>query len=362
MRMSGGAMLLWMMISLIGHGTCLSAVTQKASRDGSPGPLRPLCNGHADLCDRRFSNITHVAAHNSPFNEFGNPGSNQVEDVETQLNDGVRMLQFQTRVRDGVVHMCHTSCWILDAGPLVDLLRLVMTWLSVHPYEVVTLLMGNGDRIPAANFTSPMVDSGLVDYVYEPPQGNMDLDSWPTLADMIQNGTRAVVMLDYGADARTVPYLIDEFAVMWETPFSPTDATFPCTPDRPPGANESTRRSTMIMANHNLNQNFSIGGQEILVPEYDEIYDTNADQGNGSVGEAVARCIRDWNRPPTFILVDFYRQGNFPGSVMSAAAAANGIDSVRPSVNGALPHKAGCGKTEMALIFTLLWLISELVL
>lgn len=53
--------------------------------------LSSLCNGHAELCSRRYSNVTYVTAHNSPFNQLGNPGSNQAESIETQLNDGVRM-------------------------------------------------------------------------------------------------------------------------------------------------------------------------------------------------------------------------------------------------------------------------------
>lgn len=49
------------------------------------------CNGYEALCRRRYSNVTYVSAHNSPFYIPGNPGSNQFQDLETQLNDGVRM-------------------------------------------------------------------------------------------------------------------------------------------------------------------------------------------------------------------------------------------------------------------------------
>jgi hypothetical protein len=49
------------------------------------------CNGYIELCDRKYSNITMVAAHNSPFVELANIASNQIYDVVTQLNDGIRM-------------------------------------------------------------------------------------------------------------------------------------------------------------------------------------------------------------------------------------------------------------------------------
>ena len=48
------------------------------------------CNGHSEFCSRRFSNITMVVAHNSPFVRPHNAASNQVLEVETQLNDGIR--------------------------------------------------------------------------------------------------------------------------------------------------------------------------------------------------------------------------------------------------------------------------------
>jgi hypothetical protein len=40
---------------------------------------------------RNYSNITNVAAHNSPFVVPGNAASNQALKVTDQLNDGVRM-------------------------------------------------------------------------------------------------------------------------------------------------------------------------------------------------------------------------------------------------------------------------------
>jgi hypothetical protein len=48
------------------------------------------CNGYAELCSRKYSNITYVAAHNSPFVVKNNAASNQALEVTTQLNDGIR--------------------------------------------------------------------------------------------------------------------------------------------------------------------------------------------------------------------------------------------------------------------------------
>jgi hypothetical protein len=48
------------------------------------------CNGHVEFCDRKFSNISMVVAHNSPFVVPHNIASNQDVHVVTQLNDGIR--------------------------------------------------------------------------------------------------------------------------------------------------------------------------------------------------------------------------------------------------------------------------------
>lgn len=63
-----------------------SATTSARPR---PSNTRP-CNGYPEFCNRRFSNITMVVAHNSPFVKEHNAASNQILPVLTQLNDGIR--------------------------------------------------------------------------------------------------------------------------------------------------------------------------------------------------------------------------------------------------------------------------------
>ena len=73
------------------NGTALSKTTaSQTSSIAQPTNTTP-CNGHPAFCSRRYSNITHVAAHNSPFSRPGNAASNQALDVEYQLEDGIRM-------------------------------------------------------------------------------------------------------------------------------------------------------------------------------------------------------------------------------------------------------------------------------
>ena len=62
-----------------------------ATTSARPMPTNTTpCNGHPEFCQRRFSNISMVVAHNSPFVREHNAASNQVLPVLTQLNDGIR--------------------------------------------------------------------------------------------------------------------------------------------------------------------------------------------------------------------------------------------------------------------------------
>jgi hypothetical protein len=70
-------------------GTAMRNATSTSS-SAQPTNTQP-CNGHPQFCNRKFSNITMVAAHNSPFVRPENAASNQVLGVTTQLNDGIRM-------------------------------------------------------------------------------------------------------------------------------------------------------------------------------------------------------------------------------------------------------------------------------
>jgi hypothetical protein len=73
----------------LGVATSTIASTSSSGYPRSTKNSQP-CNGHVDFCDRRFSNISMVVAHNSPFAVPHNAASNQDVHVLTQLNDGVR--------------------------------------------------------------------------------------------------------------------------------------------------------------------------------------------------------------------------------------------------------------------------------
>jgi hypothetical protein len=103
---------------------------------------------------------------------------------------------------------------------------------------------------------------------------------------MILSGKRVVLFMDYNANQTAVPYILDQFSHIWETPFSPTDRNFPCTVQRPPRLMEHKERAKaefMYLANHNLNTAVDIsallgsasGNEELLIPNTAQINETN---------------------------------------------------------------------------------------
>ena len=279
-----------------------------------PGRAQTLCNGHAELCSRKYSNITTIGAHDSAF--VGPlPQDNQDVSVTAQLDAGIRFLQVQSHKNLlGTLELCHTSCFELDAGSVESYLSTVKTWLDAHPNEVVTLLIVNGDNVPVSEFDDAYTSSDLKSLAYIPPASPLALDAWPTLQDLITANTRLVAFLDAGADP-SVPYILDEFSYFFETPYDTLDPTFPeCTIDRPAGAKADGR---MYIVNHFLD--VELDG--IDIPDRSALPQTNAAEGVGSIGAQADLCIGLYGRAPVGVLVDFFDQGD----VFTAQDRLNGL-------------------------------------
>lgn len=310
------------------ESTTFAGNMTSTTTDSSPQPTNTTpCNNYVELCDRKYSNITNVACHNSPFVRPGNAGSNQALPVLAQLNDGVRFLQAQIRFPDGsnVPHFCHTTCDLLDAGPINEWLTTVREWVDAHPYDVVTILLGNGNFSEVEAYVPYIEQSGITRWTYEPTVFPMELGDWPTLAEMIIRGNRVVMFIDYNADQKKYPWLLDQFSQMWETPFNPMTRDFPCDVQRPEGLNREDADKRLYMHNHNLNVEYNLFGGSIRIPAVSLLNETNADSGYGSLGKSADGCVEQWNRPPTFLNVDYYNYGNYPGSVFEVAAQHNNV-------------------------------------
>lgn len=357
---------------LTGSVTSATTTTTSPFTSGttSTTPPRPTntrpCNNYPELCARKYSNITQVGCHNSPFVRAGSAAANQQYLVTAQLDDGIRFLQAQiqwpTQNDTSTPHLCHTTCDLLDAGPLTTYLRTVRDWVAAHPYDVVTVLLGNGNYSTPDHYAPSIEASGITQFAYTPSVVPMRLADWPTLGQMILSGQRVVLMLDYMANQTAYPWLLDEFGGMWETPFDPVDAAFPCDVQRPPGLAAADAGGRLYLMNHNLNAEVSVLGQTVLVPAVSRLNVTNGVEGNGSLGLAAERCREEWGRAPNVLNVDYYNYGSYPGSVFEVAAAMNNVSfERRPCCGPGTSGARGRAEAGRAVAWIGLWAVCMLL-
>ncbi|KAK3302349.1 PLC-like phosphodiesterase [Chaetomium strumarium] len=325
---------------------------------GTTSAAPMACNNSPDLCSRAYNNITHMGAHDSAFLRDATTGNsisgNQFFNATVALSAGIRMLQAQVHLSNGVLELCHTYCALLDAGPLDAWLGQIKSWLDANPNEVVTLLLVNSDNQPASSFGEAFERSSLSAYGFTPSfsssssSGGSNTSSvilWPTLQQMIAANTRLVTFIaplrnnntsDQASSSH--PYLLDEFAHVFETAWSITSlSTFTCALDRPgslsaSGASGALAAGLLPLLNHFA---YDMITQDILVPDVDDIDVTNSpnETETGALGDHVRRCMAEWGGgagagagagggiKPVFVLVDFYDRG----PAIETADRVNGI-------------------------------------
>ncbi|KAF8330418.1 PLC-like phosphodiesterase [Cantharellus anzutake] len=283
-----------------------------------------VCNGYAELCSRTFGNVSYVGAHDSYAVAPGSISANQDYNVTTQLNDGIRMLQVQVHDSKGVPHLCHTSCSLLDAGPFVNYLTAVKEWVEANPTEVISILIVNSDSIAPTIYDQIYKAAGLNVYSYSPPSATIDGSQWPTLGTLIDQKKTVLTFMDYHADFTNVAYIIDEFSNIWETAYDVTDQTFNCAVNRTGEAGNK-----MYLINHFLDKEETLFGITFPVPDTSKLNETNAVSGPGSLGLQAEECGAQYQKYPTFMLVDFYEYGG--GSVFQVAAQLNGVTYSSPT-------------------------------
>ncbi|KAF1951320.1 hypothetical protein CC80DRAFT_553442 [Byssothecium circinans] len=299
------------------------------------------CNNSPSLCNKPYNNITHLGAHNSAFvrdatTSFSTAG-NHFFNTTVQLDAGVRLLTAQVHSFNNSAgatewHLCHTSCSLLDAGPLEKWLGEIKSWMDANPNEVVTILLVNSDKASGQILGSQFNSSGISRYAYTPPASSSTSlpQTWPTLDNLISNGTRLMTFVaSLSTPSTAYPFLMDEFTFVFENDFeneSPTE--YSCDPNRPTGLTPATAKASnrMFLMNHFLYSTQSI----VQTPNVTYTNVTNAASGPGSLGNAITDCTAVYSKPPTFVLVDFFNVGPAVDAVDRAngVAAATGRKSV----------------------------------
>ncbi|KAG0322469.1 hypothetical protein BGZ99_003337 [Dissophora globulifera] len=291
-----------------------------------------LCNGYAELCAKTYDQVSYATTHNAYASNTGALAANQDNNISIQLKDGIRALMldaYNTSTNDpNEIELCHTSCSLLDAGPLTKTLGQIKAFLDANPNEVVTIFWENAGNLTPAHFQNAYQAAGVTNYLYTQTTGST---TWPTLADMISSGKRLVNYVDSGADA-SVPWLMAEYDFVFETPFEiALGAAYLCTVDRP-----KDQRKQMYVMNHFISRTIAVSGVNADLPQPGA-----ADQTNGpDLVSHANSCQSTFNQIPTFVAVDFYEKG----SLLQTVAQLNGV-----TFNNKLPTQPASSTTSGAL-------------
>ncbi|KAI6819754.1 hypothetical protein KC332_g9715 [Hortaea werneckii] len=306
------------------------------------------CNNSPSLCNRAYNNVSHLGAHNSPFVRDESNGyslsGNQYFNSSTQLSAGVRLLtaQVQTESDSGELHVCHTSCALLDAGKLSDWLGEVNSWLEDNPNDVVTVLLVNGAGASANELAAEYETAGIGDIAYTPTSSSSSSSAsssasnaassssdWPTLQTLIDQGTRMVNFVADLDDNSGASYLLNQYDYVFENDYNnvqPSD--FSCEVSRPASVANNTQQALnqglMPLINHFLYA--EVAALDIQYPNTSYITTTNAPSGGtGNLGASASRCSSEYGRAPTFIVVDFFNVGPAIETVDSLNGVTNPV-------------------------------------
>ena len=322
--------------------TIAGAVGDAVAGDGE------VCNGHEELCDRTFDEVSYAATHNS-MSVAGKPGwflGEQGLDIVPSLDSGVRALLIDVwygndagsgkvrtaarsyeealaianeelgpetvdaalRVIDAVapgeaggpeaLYMCHGLCET-GATSFDDTLVDIRSWLATNPDEVLTIFVE--DHVDAADVAESVLGAGLEDYLFTPVVG----EPVPTLAEMIQRGQRLVVMLESGDGRPDHPWLVNGFDFVQETPYDfPTVESFSCAPNR------GVPDAPLLQINHWLNGFTSLVSDAQLVNAADVL------------GTRVEQCREERGMQPNLVAANYADMGD----LMAVVDRLNGVD------------------------------------
>jgi hypothetical protein len=280
------------------------------------------CNGHVELCDRRYDEVVQAASHNS----MSSPDVVRVwpehdGGIREQLEHGVRMLMIDATYWDAIddaplralrqrvpsppvislldaieerlaahpgIYLCHNVC-ALGAIPISTALGEVKDFLDRHPDDIVTLMLQ--DSVDPVDTAAAFDAAGLTDLVYDGPA-----DVWPTLGELIDRGQRLVVFSEQHDGP--APWLHSAFNAIQDTPLGARrPADFSCARNRGPAD------APLFVLNH---------WTERTAPDRAHARVVNQRQ---FIVERARRCADERGRLPNFVAVSFYDIGDVIGAV-----------------------------------------------
>ncbi len=305
------------------------------SGDPEPEPTTG-CNGHEELCERRYDEVAYAATHNS-MSAATEPGwftPDQPDGIVDQLDHGIRVLLIdswygQRTDRRGIVataekmreeafdrarrtygartvdlalrarraaglepagevrpYLCHAMCE-LGSTSWVQSMRDVREWLEAHPREIVTLFVQ--DEVTPRDTAEVVERAGLLPYVHEPAADG----AWPTLGEMVETGRRLVILMENRSGGDTWPWLMDGFDVVQDTPYLfKRPADFTC------DLNRGDADASILLVNHWIDDWRHVPRNSAIV------------NARGVLEPRLEECREERGMLPNFVAVDYYDRGD----------------------------------------------------
>ncbi len=326
-------------VALVAAGALVAGVVVVGATPSS-SPVSPAaadtaaCNGHVQLCDRRYNDVAFPAAHNA-MSAADAPGwflAEQPTGPIGALNAGIRTLLIDSwygqstnspnvvvtapasyaaalaqtkqlygpdlvasalRIRNDIAgaptgpvlpYLCHGLCET-GSTPWEPLMVDVRGWLDAHPREVVTFFIE--DYVTPADTAKVFTQAGLLPYLHTQLPGQ----PWPTLGQMIESGRRVVVLMENHGGGTAYPWMLQGFDWVQDTPYTnPTAADLSC------ALNRGSASNPLLLINDWLS------GFTSLV--------TNARQVNAYdvLDPYVQKCRRQRDRIPNYVAVNFFNE------------------------------------------------------
>jgi hypothetical protein len=293
-----------------------------------------VCNGHAELCDRRVDEVTFGGTHNSMSSaDAGFAFAEQTHTISRQLAQGARVLMIDThygipsstglvltdlvfsdreallrrygedtvvnieRLRRSVVpssaahsvYLCHSFCE-LGATPARDAFGAIRQFLAENPSEVIVLIVQ--DETEAADTVRSLSAAGLDDLAYAKPAG----EPWPTLGELVRNGTPLLVFSQReGGDPS---WFMPAFSLMQDNPY--TNGSID---DLSCDFNRGPTDARLFLLNHWISKQ---------TPDRSDARQMNA---RSFLLDQVRRCEEQREQRVNLIAVDFMEEGDLVGAV-----------------------------------------------